>query len=154
VFFTFGHIGQTYADCLPDLAYLRKNRGRINFFATTMGLRVYPGTALERKARARGLLPPDFSWARYTAPRKNLLLLEPGDVFILTQKGLSTRHFLVLIFRLVIQKTVLSPEHIPRLLVNNARNVLHSLFLVFYHTKNRVTRGFIALRGAWAGEVH
>jgi anaerobic magnesium-protoporphyrin IX monomethyl ester cyclase len=47
VFMIFGHPGQTFDECRQDIAYINRHRDMIDFFATTVGMRVYPGTPLE-----------------------------------------------------------------------------------------------------------
>jgi anaerobic magnesium-protoporphyrin IX monomethyl ester cyclase len=122
VFFTFGHFGQTYQDCLKDLAYLRTQRKRIQFYATTIGIRVYPGTILESRLRKSGHIPASFSWATYKASRKNWLVLEPADVMILDQDTLPLHRLGFLILRLVFQGTVLSPNYILKMLRTNLKS--------------------------------
>ena len=73
VFFTFGHIDETFEECVADIKFMNKFKKNIDFFATTIGMRVYPGTNLEIQAKNRGLIDKDFSWAQYSAPLKNWL---------------------------------------------------------------------------------
>lgn len=114
VFFTFGHFGQTYMDCLKDLAYLRTQKKRIQFYATTIGIRVYPGTILESRLRKSGHIPANFSWALYKAPWRNWLVLEPADVMILEQDSLPLHRL----------GTVLSPSYILKMLRTNLQSFL------------------------------
>ena len=89
VFMIFGHAGQTFGECKQDIAYINNHRDMIDFFATTVGMRVYPGTPLETMLKKNQSIAADFSWARYKSPLKNLLLFEVGDVLILDQPGLD-----------------------------------------------------------------
>ena len=125
VFFTFGHPGQVYGQCLKDLKYMRKQKGKIDFFAVTVGMKVYPGTQFERFARSSGYMPEGFSWSLFKAPLENYLILEPGDSFVLRQKGLSTFQFIKIIIRLVMQGTLLTPAYIRETIFKQG-----SIFLV------------------------
>ena len=103
VFFTFGHAHQTREDIRNDLLYMKQKKEKIDFFATTVGLRVYPGTALETIAKRNGLMSQDFSWATYSAHFSNIFLLEPGDVYILKQKQLNIFSFIKLIIYYILR---------------------------------------------------
>ncbi len=123
IFFTFGHIDETYEECIVDIKFMNKFKHKIDFFATTIGMRVYPGTNLEIQAKRRGLIPEDFSWAKYKAPLKNFLVLEPSDVMVLSQKQLPMHKLSMLILRLFAQGTVLSPHYIKKMIVENIKNM-------------------------------
>jgi anaerobic magnesium-protoporphyrin IX monomethyl ester cyclase len=127
VFFTFGHLDQTQEQMYADLRYMKEMKDKIDLFATTIGIRVYPGTILERKLQKRGLLPHNFSWVHYSPPLKNLLLLEPADVMILEQKQLSLYRLAILIPRLFWNQTVLSPEFIKKSILQNAKLIVYTL---------------------------
>ena len=117
VFFTFGHLDETFSECAEDLHYMKSKRDRIDFYATTVGLRIYPGTPLEQKLNRRRNDGNGFSWVRYRPPWKNFLLLEFGDVRILSQPQLNYFHLCRIILRLVGQGTVLSKEYIFRFVI-------------------------------------
>ena len=123
VFFSFGHLGQTFRDCLHDAAYLRRNRKRIDFFACNIGVRVYPGTALEAAARKQGLIPPTLSWSSFKPSLLNYLLLEPGDTLILQQKRLGHGRLILLLAILIAQGTVTPGSYIWKLLQLNMRRL-------------------------------
>jgi radical SAM superfamily enzyme YgiQ (UPF0313 family) len=57
VFFTFGHFGKTFNDCWEEIRFIEKNRSSIDFFAVTVGMRIYPGTRLEKTCRKAGIIP-------------------------------------------------------------------------------------------------
>lgn len=135
VFFTFGHLNQSRQECFDDIAYMKKRKEEIDFFATTVGLRIYPGTALEKAVSKEGLLDSDFSWANYNPPLSNLMLLEFGDVLILRQKHLGISFLSSLIIRLLSQKTVLSPDYIFNIIIRQGiSNLFKSLLLKVLHT--------------------
>jgi len=142
VFMIFGHAGQTFDECKQDIAYINTNRGLIDFFATTVGLRVYPGTPLETMLKKNRLMPADFSWATYKAPLTNLLLFEPGNVFILDQPGLNFLRLFLVILLLAKQKTITSGAYILKMLTLNARIYLDRLFSCAIHFQHRMTRLF------------
>jgi hypothetical protein len=129
VFFTFGHLGQTMQECRDDLRYIRSRRDSIDFFATTVGMRVYPGTALAARATSAGLMPTQFSWARYRPSLRNRLLFEFGDVFVLRQPGLSTAQLFLIILTLLRQRTVVSADFVRKLALLNVLRMGQSLLM-------------------------
>lgn len=73
VFFTLGHIEETRDDAEKTLAFIQRNLNRITLPSIGTGIRIYPGTEVERYALASGYLR-DFSWsAPYDAPDNTLL---------------------------------------------------------------------------------
>lgn len=72
-FFTFGHIEETMADADITLAFIKANLGRMAMPSIGVGIRVYPGTEVERYAQMKDLLP-GFSWSQpYHEPRNTYL---------------------------------------------------------------------------------
>jgi radical SAM superfamily enzyme YgiQ (UPF0313 family) len=140
VFMIFGHAGQTFDECKQDIAYINKHRDKIDFFATTVGMRVYPGTPLETMVKKNQGMPADFSWVRYKSPLKNLLLCEMGDVFILSQPGLGFVRLFLVIVLLAKQKTLTSGAYLMKMLAQNAGVYLDRLLTCFIHFQHRVTR--------------
>lgn len=69
VFFSFGHPTQTWTEALQTLAFIDKYYDYISIAATGRGMRIYPGTRLEKYAIENKLLPDDFSWSK---PFKNI----------------------------------------------------------------------------------
>ena len=127
VFFSFGHMGQTFHNCLEDAAYLRRNRKRIDFIALNIGMRVYPGTALEKSARDEGKMTSDFSWASYKPTRLNYLLLEPGNTMILSQRQLGYGRLFLLLIIMVFQRTITPGSYLRKLMKLNVRRILARL---------------------------
>jgi anaerobic magnesium-protoporphyrin IX monomethyl ester cyclase len=140
LFMIFGHPGQTFGDCMEDISYIKTHRKMIDFFATTVGMRVYPGTALEASLKKNNLIPGDFSWAQYKAPLKNWLLFEPGDVLILDQPGLNFFHLLGVIVLLAKQMTLTSGAYILKMLGLNTRVYGYRIFLSAVHLRHWVVR--------------
>jgi radical SAM superfamily enzyme YgiQ (UPF0313 family) len=140
VFMIFGHPGQTFDECKQDIAYFNSHRDTIDFFAATVGMRVYPGTALETMLKKNQGLPADFSWAKYKAPLKNLLLFEVGDVLVLDQVSLDFIELFRVIVLLAKQKTLTSGPYLIKMLIQNARVYLDRLFSGFIHFQHRITR--------------
>jgi len=145
VFFTFGHQGQTYDECVKDIEYIRSRRSFIDFYATTIGLRVYPGTQLEKQLRKDATIPACFSWAHYKPPKRNLLLCETSDVLILEQGRLNTFHLSTLIVRLCIQGTVLSAGYIKKMVWHNIAGTGRALRSQFRYTRQRLARILLAV---------
>lgn len=127
VFFIFGHYGETRRECNNDIAYIRRHRHDIDVFANSVGIRVYPGTSLEKRIRSSGMFAKDFSWALFVPPKRNLLLMEMGDVPILEQEQLSIFRLVWISLRLDFQLTNLSPEYLLRFVSNMFRSVFRSI---------------------------
>jgi radical SAM superfamily enzyme YgiQ (UPF0313 family) len=145
LFMVCGLLGQHFDECLHDLAFIRGHRRGIDFFATTVGLRVYPGTALESRLKRIGYLHDGFSWAKFAAPLSNLMVMEPGDVLILRQKQLGILKLSVILLLLVSQRTMASGGYILKVLKNNLLYVVRFLELrvrYFHHTIARAVEGF------------
>jgi len=123
IFFTFGHIDETFEECLKDISFMNRFKSKIDFFATTIGMRIYPGTNLEIQARKRGLIAGDFSWAKFKAPLSNWLVLEPSDTMVLSQRQLGKVKLAMLICKLFLQGTVLSPAYIKKMILENGKNL-------------------------------
>lgn len=120
-FFTFGHLDETYDDCLRTLKLMKTYKGKIDFFATTVGMRIYPGTPLEKTIRDKNLFPKNFSWAKYHPGIRNWLLLEPTNIFILSQKQLPLWRLTKILLKLFRQNTILSPHYIKKMIVENIK---------------------------------
>jgi len=121
VFFTFGHPGQTYAECMEDVRFIRKYRKSIDFYAVTPGLRIYPGTRLEKEAREIGFLPHNFSWITSRPSPKNFLFLEFNNTFILFQKQLGALRLLRIALILFFSGLYSSREFMGRMIAENLR---------------------------------
>ncbi len=125
VFFTFGHPGQSLTSCLNDIRYIRNNRIKIDFIATTLGIRIYPGTLVESFALEQGILPKNFSWANYSPGFTNFLIMEFGDSLILKQKGLSVIHFIYIIFLLIFNGLLAPVSFYRKLTLFNLKKILN-----------------------------
>ncbi|MBN1481761.1 radical SAM protein [candidate division KSB1 bacterium] len=121
VFFSFGHLYQSYQSCLNDVKYLKQHRHTIDFYATTVGLRVYPGTKLEAEVKKAGFLPQNFSWATFAPSRLNALVFEFDNVYVLNQPQLGFVKLFKIIIRLVENGTVGSFRYIVDLLWINLK---------------------------------
>jgi radical SAM superfamily enzyme YgiQ (UPF0313 family) len=141
VFLSYGHPGQTYEECLKDVRYVKDKKGAIDFYANTIGMRIYPGTALEKRARRQGVIAPDFSWARFKPPFRNLLLLEPGDTLILEQKQLSIFRLFSVMIRLIFQKTVLSSDYIRKITFQTVAALISMVFKRIRYVRHNLERG-------------
>ncbi|OGW75562.1 MAG: hypothetical protein A2Z72_01415 [Omnitrophica bacterium RBG_13_46_9] len=63
VFFTFGHLGETWRDAMMTIKFIDKYLNYISKPAMIRQVKIFPGTRLEKYARENGLLPRDFSWS-------------------------------------------------------------------------------------------
>ncbi|MBD3419490.1 MAG: radical SAM protein [Chitinivibrionales bacterium] len=141
VFFTFGHLTQTFDECLQDIRYMASKKESIDFFAATAGMRVYPGTPLEKRMLREGLLPHGFSWADYSAPLSNLLVGETGDVLLLRQKQLPLWKLLVVLFKLLCCRTLLNASYVRKMFRFNLLQLKSAVLLRFVYC-GRVIRRF------------
>jgi hypothetical protein len=90
VFFTIGHPGETLAEARCTNRFIRRNRSYIRLTGYSAGVRIYPGTYVERYAREQNLLPPGFRWSKPYRNEGNRRLLRPVDsIPILLQPGLG-----------------------------------------------------------------
>lgn len=140
VFFTFGHMGQTFRECLDDIRFIQTNRKNIDFFAVTVGMRIYPGTRLEREWRDCGLAPGNFSWGECRQWLKNLLILEPGDIPVLYQKQLGPFRLFAVLFILLFKRLVCTERFLLRMSFENSVGFVKFVKLQFRYTLHRVSR--------------
>ncbi len=100
VFFTFGHIEETLDDARATVEFMEKNARTISVAATGIGIRVYPGTEIERFARSRNYLDSNFSWTSQFIDQKIESLGNDPIVPILLQPQFGWREFRNIEFRL------------------------------------------------------
>ena len=62
VFFILGLPDETFDDGMQTVKFIKDVRPRIGDVALAAGCSIMPGTEVERYAKARGLMPPDFDW--------------------------------------------------------------------------------------------
>lgn len=92
VFFTLGHPGETFAEAKTTNRFIRRNRRYIRLAGYHAGVKIYPGTEVERFARERGLLPPGFRWSAPYVNDDQRRLFRPADnIPILLQPGLGLK---------------------------------------------------------------
>ncbi len=105
VFFTVGHIGETYDAGKGTLRFIKKNRKRITLVGYGPAIRIYPGTRVEEYARENDLLPPGFRWSAPYENRDNLKLFRPADnVPILLQPQMGVRELRRLRIRYILSR--------------------------------------------------
>ena len=66
--FSLGHPGETVAAARATNRFIRRHARSMTFIGYNPGVRIYPGTRVERYAREQGLMPAGFDWA---APYEN-----------------------------------------------------------------------------------
>lgn len=144
VFFTFGHLGETYSQCHEDLKFLKANKKRIPFFGVTVGIRIYPGTVLEYRARKQGLIPANFSWYNY-------FVMEPGNVLILEQPGLRLPQLGRVLLKALRQGTTLSLAYVFKMVPLNLWMLLQMTMQQMRYTKHKMQRAQrrMAMALAW-----
>jgi len=87
VFFTFGHIRETLEDAYKTFDFIKRHKQKIDQTGGGVGIKIYPGTTVEKFAIANDLLPKDFSWSLpYRDPETDFfwghthipMLIQPG----------------------------------------------------------------------------
>jgi len=89
VFFTFGHIGETMDDAKQTFRFMESHRRSIDTFGSSVGIRIYPGTAVEGYAKSIGCLSGSFSWSLPYEERRNEELGADPTVPILLGPGMG-----------------------------------------------------------------
>ena len=140
VFFTFGHIGQTFDECMQDIRFIDENRETIGFFAVTVGMRVYPGTRLEKVAQETGLIDTSLNWTRNTKFLRNLLLFEPGDIPILFQKQLGPLRLLAVLLLLLTKRLICTEKFLLRMIIENITGIFRTMKMQGRYTWHRIRR--------------
>ncbi len=89
VFFSYGHIGETMDDVQKTFDFIEKHENSITTIASGAGVRIYPGTYLEKYVRTHDLFPAGFQWSQlYDEPRLGgILQTRNVPVFIQPQLG-------------------------------------------------------------------
>jgi len=140
VFFTFGHPGQTLSECLDDIRFIEKHRKQIDFFAVTVGMRIYPGTRLESESRKNNVLKHDLRWTSSHKSIKNLLLFEPGDIPLLFQKQLGPVKLSIVLVTLIWKRLVCTEQFIYNMAIENTAGFLKIVRLQLLYTSHRISR--------------
>jgi radical SAM superfamily enzyme YgiQ (UPF0313 family) len=90
VFFTIGHIGETYATGLKTIRFIRRNRKHITLIGYGPAIRIYPGTEVEQYALEHHLLPAGFRWSAPYVNTDNLrIYLAANNVPVLLQPNMG-----------------------------------------------------------------
>ena len=109
VFFTVGHISETYHAGLKTVRFIRRNRKRMTLVGYNPGIRVYPGTDVEDYARCHNLLPPGFRWSGEYENRDNArIYLAVNNIPLLLQPQMGIRELRKLRHRYILSR-VASP---------------------------------------------
>ena len=93
VFFTFGHINETMEDAEQTLSFIERNLNRISRPSINVGIRIYPGTEVEKYAFTQGYLGI-FSWAEPYEAKENLILNAPRNIPLLLQPQMGLQELL------------------------------------------------------------
>jgi radical SAM superfamily enzyme YgiQ (UPF0313 family) len=92
VFFTAGHPGETYAEAMETVRFVRKNAPLVRIAGFHTGIKVYPGTYVDEYARENNLLPDGFNWSKpYLNEDQRKLFRAPDNVPILIQPSLTLK---------------------------------------------------------------
>ena len=110
VFFTVGHIGETYESGKRTIRFIRKNRKRMTLIGYNPGIRIYPGTRVAEYAEENGLFPAGFRWSQPYENRDNQrLYLATNNIPLLLQPRMGIQELRKLRHRYVLSR-VTSPH--------------------------------------------
>jgi radical SAM superfamily enzyme YgiQ (UPF0313 family) len=137
VFFTFGHLNQTLAECKQDIDFIKSCKNKIDFYAVTVGLRIYPGTRLEQEY-IKGT--KEIDWSGSVKRFQNLLIGEPGDVPVLYQKQLGSLKLMYILIVLLKNKLVCTEKFLARMAIENALSAAKLITLHFRYMRHRIER--------------
>lgn len=140
VFFTLGHPGETYAEARETNRFIRRNRKYVRIAAYHAGVKVYPGTYVEKYAWENSLMPPGFRWsAPYVNEGQRKLFRAPDNIPILLQPALGLEELRKLRIGFILMRV-----SSPRFVVEKVRSILRGGAVGKYF--KIVARGF-ASRG-------
>jgi radical SAM superfamily enzyme YgiQ (UPF0313 family) len=83
-FFSFGHIGESMEDAEMTLNFIREHLNQLSLLSIGVGIRIYPGTEVEKYALVNKYLE-NFSWSLPYRCEKNVLLNLPENIPTLIQ---------------------------------------------------------------------
>jgi len=131
VFFSFGHIGESWQDTERTLDFIKKNRNKINTLSRAYGIRIYPGTRVEKYALENGLLPKDFSWSKHFKDVADGVVLSMG-VPILLQPSYGIKELRKL-YRLNLKIDISNIRNLMDILsrIKSPQELLRKLLIVF-----------------------
>lgn len=105
VFFTVGHIGESFRAGLKTIRFIRKNRKSMTLIGYNPGIRVYPGTQVEKYAQQNNLLPKGFEWSKPYENRDNLkIYLAINNIPLLLQPQMGIRELRKLRHRYILSR--------------------------------------------------
>jgi hypothetical protein len=140
VFFTFGHTGQTFGECLKDIKFIDDNRKQIDFFAVTVGMRIYPGTRLEEECKKQGVLGKNFSWVKSSKKLSTLFVLEPSDTPLLFQKQLGPLKLSLVLIIFFWKRLICTKTFLLRMVFENIIGIVKSMKMRVVYTSHRMKR--------------
>ena len=127
-FFSFGHIGETWLDAQRTIALIGRLYPYIDVTSVIFGMRIYPGTFMERYALENKLLPGDFSWS---SPFQNIeagvVVTDNVPLLLQPQFGIKELQRCNLAYEKIQTKNLLSLKSI----VNKSKQIRS--FPVFLH---------------------
>jgi len=115
-FFIVSHPTETWEEARETIGLIEEYKDKVE--ASIAILHVYPGTPLERTARERGVIPPDFSWAHKRMRGIITLPTAQGDVPLYLDK-LSWSQISEILFRWASSRGRISiARKLPRIIAN------------------------------------
>jgi anaerobic magnesium-protoporphyrin IX monomethyl ester cyclase len=113
VFFTFGHIRDSY----KTFDFIRKHKHQITQTGGGVGIKVYPGTQVERFAQENNLLPDNFSWSAPYCDMETDFFWGHTHIPMLLQPGMGYQELRQLRYKLILPK-LLNPVTLISAVIN------------------------------------
>jgi len=127
LFIIFGHMDQTFKECLSEISFMKGLRRKVALFDVSMGMRIFPGTQLEIIARKRGFLREDFSWINFQPSWRRLMIGDLTDAMTLEQKQLNYFHLALLAIILHARGLILTRRIYMRIFAQYFRSFLDKI---------------------------
>jgi len=130
VFFTIGHINESYEAGKKTLEFIKKNQKKMKLIGMSSSIRIYPGTKVEKYAWENDLMPKGFSWSTPYENQDNIKIFRPvDDIPMLLQPQMGIKELRRLRIRYIIMR-ILSISYITLKLTHLLRYKQFKAFLL------------------------
>lgn len=104
VFFTFGHINETLDDAYKTFEFVERNKYKISQTGGGVGIKIYPGTAVEKFAVENHILPEGFSWVAPYCDNETEFFWGHTHIPMLVQPAMGYSELRKLRYKLILPK--------------------------------------------------
>ncbi len=130
VFFTIGHINESYEAGKKTLGFIKNNQKKIKLIGMNSSIRIYPGTKVEEYAWENDLMPNGLSWTTPYENQDNIKIFRPvDDIPMLLQPQMGIKELRRLRIRYIIMR-ILSISYITSKLTHLLRYKQFKAFLL------------------------